>query len=103
MADTTNMWPTWAQPTGQRTEYPWDDWFNGDIWVLTHGRDFTAKLASFRVIAYAAARRRNIRLKTGLKPDGSSIAIQAVPLTTPAPTPTPAVTSSTTIEPEPFD
>lgn len=95
MADKTTDWPAWAQPTGERTEYPWDDWFNGDIWVLEHGHDFTAKLASFRVIAYAAARRRNLRLKTGLKPDGTSIAIQAMPLDTMATVPP--------SEPEPFD
>lgn len=96
MADKTTDWPTWARPTGERAEYPWDDWFNGDIWVLEHGRDFTAKLASFRVIAYAAARRRGVRLKTGLNPDGQSIAIQAIPLVTvPADVPVP--------EPEPFD
>lgn len=24
----------------EKAVYPWDDWFDGDIWQLTHGEDF---------------------------------------------------------------
>jgi len=27
-------------PSGGKDSYPWDDWFDGDIWQITYGEDF---------------------------------------------------------------
>ena len=28
-------------PLGEQDDYPWDEWFDGDIWQIEHGVDFT--------------------------------------------------------------
>ena len=45
--------------TAPKGEYPWDDWFDGDIWVLTVGEDFQGHpLMMERVIRTSATNRK---------------------------------------------
>lgn len=45
-----------AAPKG---EYPWDQWFDGDIWLLTEGEDFQGHpLMMERVIRTSATNRK---------------------------------------------
>lgn len=38
-----------------RSKYPWDDWFDGQVWELTPGEDFTVTIESFRSTAIGKA------------------------------------------------
>ena len=45
--------------TSPKGEYPWDDWFDGDIWLLTEGEDFHGHpLMMERVIRTSATNRK---------------------------------------------
>lgn len=48
-------------------DYPWIDWFNGQVWALRPGEDFTDSIATFRQRCYRANRRitgKQLRLRT---------------------------------------
>lgn len=55
--------------------YPWDRWLDGQIWQLVSGEDFRITPVSFRRLAFAAARKRGIRVKTSRV--GDDVVIQA--------------------------
>jgi hypothetical protein len=61
------------------SQYDWDGWFNGKVWQLDAGEDFTSKIASFRSTIAEAARVRGIKVRTATVNDGKSIVIQALP------------------------
>ena len=42
----------------QESQYPWDQWFDGQTWELKQGEDFTCQAKSFRQLAHAAAKKR---------------------------------------------
>lgn len=44
--------------------YPWEQWFDGQLWELTKGADFKTEPASFRSAAFLQAKRRDIKLRT---------------------------------------
>lgn len=58
--------------------YPWDEWFDGDVWELVFGEDFTIKTKSMRTNAQSVARKRGGRLKTGETKEGNLI-LQFIP------------------------
>ena len=50
---------------GGRTKYPWDEWLDGDMWVLEQDEDFPGtKIDQFRKGASEAARARGLKLRT---------------------------------------
>lgn len=49
--------------------YPWDEWFDGRIWQLTKGEDFSVSLHSFRTCAYLAASKRGGRVRSSTSGD----------------------------------
>ena len=54
---------------GRGPSYPYDKWFNGQIWKLEEYVDFECKPTSLRSAMYMAARARNIELNTSLGTD----------------------------------
>lgn len=56
--------------------YPWDDWFDGDIWELREGTDFNTPLAGFRATTYGQAKRYGKRVRTS-NPKEGVLVIQA--------------------------
>lgn len=62
-------------PDQRESIYPWDKWFDGQVWKLTQGEDFTITPAGFRALAVKTAQRRNIAATVALR--GSSVFIQA--------------------------
>jgi hypothetical protein len=44
--------------------YPWDNWSDGTVRVVTHGVDFSCSIASFRTVAHAWARNHGMKLQT---------------------------------------
>lgn len=49
---------------GRPSSYPWDEWFDGNTWELTPGKDFTTEVKAFQSTAQQAARNRRLRLRT---------------------------------------
>ena len=58
-------------------KYPWDLWFDGQVWKLVEGIDYVCSGASFRSTAGGAARYRGLTVRTNLIMDGKGIVIQA--------------------------
>lgn len=54
---------------GNRAQYPWSDWFDGDVWELTADEDFKVKPARFRATAYMAAARRSMQISVMIRDD----------------------------------
>ena len=59
-----------------REKYPWDEWFDGQVWQLNRGIDFPSTPGEFRSQVYVAARRRDLMVRTAVL-DGNILIIQA--------------------------
>lgn len=59
-------------------KYPWDEWFNGNVWKLKPGEDFVVGLRSFRSAIYMAAKRYGYRVKTHVTRKQDLVYIQKV-------------------------
>lgn len=62
--------------------YPWDEWFDGQVRKAQRGVDFQVTAANFRYTIKAAAKRRNLVVRTKVR--GDDVTFQAVK---PAPEP----------------
>jgi len=66
-------------PTLQRgSRYPWGEWLDGSVWMLTQGEDFSGTAEHFRAHVYSAAKVRGLAAKTSRT--GDTLYIQAVPM-----------------------
>jgi len=52
--------------SGNRAEYPWWEWANGDCWRLEPGVDFTVSVEHFRRLCHTHAQRNGLRAVTEL-------------------------------------
>lgn len=64
---------------GRSEKYPFDEWFDGNIYELIEGEDFEAKRSTMATVVHGAATKREMAVTTRLTKDG--LAIQARPLT----------------------
>jgi len=60
----------------RQDDYDWNNWLDGDIWELTHLKDFKIKPGSFRTTAATAASERGLKVRTALLGD-NKVVIQA--------------------------
>lgn len=60
----------WNAVRSPRSRYDWDRWFDGNVWKLVEGEDFTAKTSSFRTSVASAAKRRGHEVRTSIPEDG---------------------------------
>jgi hypothetical protein len=73
-----------------RNRYPWDDWFDGDIWKITRGEDFDAEPLMMERIIRTRASNKNHRAKVTLRHlpavngDAPSIVLQRTDILSPA-------------------
>lgn len=58
------------------SKYPWTEWFDGRVWELERGVDFTPVLPNFRNIAYSKAKSAGKSLVVMIVSD-TTIQIQA--------------------------
>jgi hypothetical protein len=58
---------------GRECTYPYDDWFDGQIWKLTKGFDFECQPNSLRQAFYAAAKRRGIKVQVSILANGDVV------------------------------
>lgn len=59
--------------------YDWHEWFDGDIWCLTKGKDFDTDVEIFRVQVYGAAKVRGLKARTCREGD-NQIYVQGLPM-----------------------
>jgi hypothetical protein len=60
-------------------KYPFDEWFDGNVYELVEGEDFEAKRSTLATVIHNAATKREMIVATRMTQDG--LAIQARPLT----------------------
>tara|TARA_B100000953_G_C17930994_1_gene393878 strand:- start:288 stop:521 length:234 start_codon:yes stop_codon:yes gene_type:complete len=54
---------------GRRDSYPYEEWFDGQVWKLYQGVDFDCSVISMRVNLYNAAKRKGIKIRTSMRVD----------------------------------
>jgi hypothetical protein len=64
MASTIDEIPAWVfrRGPGRREAYPYDDWFDGRVWRLVSGEDFTVNIRTMRFYIKKAAERRGLQV-----------------------------------------
>lgn len=72
MAEIVNSMPA----SGRHHKYDYESMFDGQARRFTHGVDFSCGASSFSVAVLAAARRRELYVKT--KTNGDSVYVQAI-------------------------
>ena len=51
------------------SKYQWDEWFDGNVWLLIPGEDFESSVEGFRSSAHNAAKRMGYELSTTVRDD----------------------------------
>ena len=59
---------------GRQPQYPYDQWFDGQICKICKGIDFDCTVESMRVSLFTTAKKRGVRIRTAKK--GDAIIIQ---------------------------
>lgn len=79
MAERVDRLP-WNRGRGPAPKYPYDEWFDGSIWLLKPGEDFTCKVTSLQTRLRSEASRRGHRLTFLSRDEG--VYIRIAPLST---------------------
>lgn len=61
---------------GARAVYPWNEWTDGEWWVLRQGTDYATTTKTFQSVARNHARRHGLKLETQLTDDGDGTFIR---------------------------
>lgn len=64
---------------GRAEKYPFDEWFDGNVYELVEGEDFESKRSTLATVIHNAATKRDLVVATRMTQDG--LAIQARPVT----------------------
>ncbi len=64
---------------GREAKYPYDQWLDGQIWKLQHMVDFECQPHGLRQSFYAAAKRRGIKVRVSILPNGDVIVQKTSP------------------------
>lgn len=64
MAKKLKEWPEGRVMRGTYSRYPWEEWLDGNIWMLKQGEDFFADIKSMRVMSYNMAKKVGLRVNT---------------------------------------
>ena len=49
------------------SKFPWEEWFDGNVWMLEPGEDFTSSVEGFRSTAHNAAKNMGYVITTRVK------------------------------------
>lgn len=49
---------------GSNAKYAWDKWFDGGVWILSHGEDFETEVDTFQTTVLIRARKRGVKVLT---------------------------------------
>lgn len=76
MAEQLKEWPEWR--VASRSKYPWDEWFDGNVWQLEQGRDFESSPERMRQMVGMTARKRGLKVRTSVNKIEGKIALQVL-------------------------
>ena len=62
---------------GRSDGYPYDEWFDGQVWKLVRGTDYECTSSSMRTSAQQVGKTRNKNVRTNMIMDGKGIVVQA--------------------------
>lgn len=65
-------------PSHGEEKYPFDEWFDGDVWRLKQFEDYFVSSDSMRSALYMAARRRKLKVKTHVPIVGDCVYVQVI-------------------------
>lgn len=60
-------------PAGSRSRYPWDEWFDGDVWELEAEKDYSVSTENMRTAVHSAAGSRGGHAQTSVTEKGLAI------------------------------
>lgn len=80
MAERVNSMP--ERIRGRAQFYPLGEWFDGSVWLLKPGEDFTCKPRSLRTYLATVASKRGLELNARIRDEG--VYIQATPRSAPS-------------------
>ena len=58
--------------------YPYDEWFDGDVWKLKMYEDFWVHPRSMQSAIYQSARRKNLKVRTHIPTTADAIYVQVI-------------------------
>jgi len=71
---------TWPGDVGEgRKTYPWDQWLDGQIWLLRRGVDYTCTTTAMRAQYGMRCNAGHIAYRTHQTSDGDGLYVQAFP------------------------
>jgi hypothetical protein len=76
MAEILDRMPIWVRQ-GRREQFPYDEWLDGQVWMLTRGVDFAQERRSMGSRIRHAALKRGIDVSVGHRelPNGTEILV----------------------------
>ena len=76
MAEILDRMPHWVRQ-GRREVYPYDEWFDGQVWLLTRGVDFAQDRRGMASRIRSAAKARGFLVSIGHRemPNGAEVIV----------------------------
>lgn len=68
--------PMYHNPLAHQRRYPWREWRDGRIWVITEGQDFDIDINSMQRAIYQHARAYELTARTKIDKDLGTITFQ---------------------------
>lgn len=65
-------------PSPTADKYPYDDWFDGDVWKLKMYEDFFVHPGSMQSAVYQAARKRGFKVRTHIPTTEDCLYVQVI-------------------------
>jgi hypothetical protein len=65
-------------PSQIEERYPYDEWFDGDVWRLKMYEDFYVHPGSMQSAVYQAARKRGLKVRTHIPTTEDALYIQVI-------------------------
>ena len=76
MAEVLEKLPSWAK-RGRRTIYPYDQWFDGQVWLLTRGIDFVQERRGMATRIRSISKHRGLKITVSHRelPNGAEVVV----------------------------
>jgi len=78
MAETVEQFQPLRPKRQGKPKYPWQDWLNGEPWLLYAGEDFTCQSDSLVSSAAKFAQRNGFAVRSSISEDGLIVSLQAI-------------------------
>ena len=72
MAEVLETLPEWARTRGRKELYPYEQWLNGQRWLLTKGTDYLSDTKACMATIRRAANSRGLKVSLSTNTQGGS-------------------------------